>query len=74
MASVVDRLVEASGYRSALRHRDLRLLLGGQVISMTGTWAFNVALLVYVYERTHSLGWVGAAATLRVLPGFVLRP
>ena len=74
MASVVDRLVEASGYRSALRHRDLRLLLGGQVISMTGTWAFNVALLVYVYERTHSLGWVGAAATLRVLPGFVLSP
>lgn len=74
VGSVVERLVEASGYRSALRHRDLRLLLGGQVISMTGTWGFNVALLAYVYERTHSLGWVGAAAALRVLPGFVLSP
>ena len=33
------------GYRSALAHRDLRLLFGGLVTSATGTWAYNVALL-----------------------------
>jgi CRP-like cAMP-binding protein/MFS family permease len=63
-----------SGYRSALRHRDLRLLLGGLVISATGSWAYNVALLAYVYDRTHSLGWVGAAGLGRFLPALVLSP
>jgi MFS family permease len=51
--------------RSALRHRDLRLLFGGLVISASGSWAYNVALLTYVYDRTHSLGWVGAAGLAR---------
>ena len=60
-----------SGYRSALRHRDLRLLLGGLVISATGSWAYNVALLAYVYDRTHSLGWVGAAGLGRFLPALL---
>jgi MFS family permease len=71
---LLRRLSAASGYRQALRHRDLRLLLGSQVISMTGYWAYNVALLAYVYDRTHSLAWVGAASTLRLLPGLVLSP
>src|SRR5215211_5129387 len=57
-----------TGYRSALRHRDLRLLFGGLVISATGSWAYNVALLAYVYDRTHSLGWVGAARLGRFVP------
>lgn len=69
---LLRRLVFLSGYRSALRHRDVRLLLGSQVISLTGSWAYNVALLAYVYDRTHSLGWVGATSTLRLLPGLVL--
>ena len=46
------------GMRSALRHRDLKLLFGGLVISASGSWAYNVALLAYVFDRTHSLGWV----------------
>jgi MFS family permease len=60
-----------SGYRSALRHRDLRLLLGGLVISATGSWAYNVALLAYVFDRTHSLGWVGVAGLGRFLPALL---
>jgi predicted MFS family arabinose efflux permease len=60
-----------SGYRSALRHRDLRLLFGALVISATGSWAYNVALLAYVYDRTHSLGWVGAAGLGRFLPALL---
>ena len=54
------------GYRSALAHRDLRLLLAGLVISATGSWAYNVALLAFVFERTGSLGWVGAAGLVRL--------
>jgi MFS family permease len=61
-----------SGFRSVLRHRDLRLLFGGLVISTTGSWAYNVALLAYVYERTHSLAWVGAAGLGRFLPALLL--
>src|SRR5690242_18085916 len=63
-----------TGYRSALRHRDLRLLLGGLVISATGSWAYNVALLAYVYDRTHSLGWAAAAGLARFLPSLLLSP
>jgi CRP-like cAMP-binding protein/MFS family permease len=55
-------------YRSALRRRDLRRLLGGLLISTTGSWAYNVALLAFVFSRTHSLGWVGAAGLVRFVP------
>src|ERR1700722_9334527 len=59
------------GYRSALAARDLRLLFGGLIISATGSWAYNVALLAFVFDRTHSLGWVGAAGFARFVPQLV---
>jgi hypothetical protein len=59
------------GYRSALKQRDLRLLFGALVISATGSWAYNVALLAFVYARTHSLGWVGAAGVVRFVPQLI---
>jgi MFS family permease len=57
--------------RSALHHRDLKLLFGGLVISASGSWAYNVALLAYVFDRTHSLGWVGAAGLGRFVPALL---
>jgi hypothetical protein len=60
------------GYRSALAQRDLRLLLGGLVISASGTWAYNTALFAFVFVRTHSLGWVAAAGLVRLLPMLAL--
>jgi MFS family permease len=59
------------GYRSALAARDLRLLFGGLVVSATGSWAYNVALLAFVYERTHSLGWIGASGLVRFVPALL---
>ena len=59
------------GIRGALRHRDLRLLFGGLVISASGSWAYNVALLAYVFDRTGSLGWVGAAGLGRFVPALL---
>ncbi len=63
-----------SDYRAALAQRDLRLLLGALLISMSGSWAYNVALLAFVFDRTHSLGWVGAAGLVRYVPALLLSP
>ncbi len=59
-------------YRSALSRGDVRRLFGGLVISGVGTWAYNTALIAFVFERTHSLGWVGAAGLARFIPSLVL--
>lgn len=61
-------------YRSALAHRDLRLLLTAMLVSMAGSWAYNVALLAVVYERTESLAWVGAATLGRFIPQLLFSP
>jgi MFS family permease len=58
-------------YQSALAQRDLRLLLGGLIISATGSWAYNVGLLALVFSRTHSLTWVGAAGLVRFVPSLL---
>lgn len=60
------------GYRSALARRDLRLLLGAELISTAGGWAYAVALLAFVYSRTHSLAWIGATGLARMLPQLAL--
>jgi MFS family permease len=51
----------------ALRHRNFRLFLGGQIISVVGTWMQSVALSWYVYRLTNSpflLGLVGFAGQI----------
>ena len=61
-------------YRSVLRLRDFRLLTLGSAASQIGDWLYNVALLVYVFDRTHSATWVAAATMVRLLPFVVLGP
>ena len=58
----------------ALRHRNFRLFLGGQIISLAGTWMQQVALAWLVYRLTRSpflLGLVGFAGQL---PSLLLAP
>jgi CRP-like cAMP-binding protein len=55
-------------YRRVLRQRDVRRLFAALIISSTGSWAYNTVLLAFVFERTHSLGWVGAAGIVRFVP------
>ena len=38
------------------------------------TWAYNVALLAVVYDRTGSLGWVAAATLGRFVPSLLFSP
>ncbi|MHB1433473.1 MAG: MFS transporter [Streptosporangiaceae bacterium] len=63
-----DPISRRASYRSALRSPDLRVLLGSGLISASGSWAYNVALMVLLYERTHSAAWVAAGAAGRFLP------
>jgi hypothetical protein len=55
------------GYRSLFGIRDYRLLFAGLVTSMSGSWAYNVGLVVYVFNATHSPAWVAAASMARFL-------
>jgi MFS family permease len=62
------------GYRALFRNRDYRLLYSGLAISMSGSWAYNVALVVFVFNATHSAGWVAAASMTRFLTALVASP
>src|SRR6202049_463273 len=63
-----------AGYRSLFRNRDYRLLFSGLTISMSGSWAYNVALVVFVFNATHSPAWVAAASMTRFLSALVASP
>lgn len=67
------REMETGVFRS-LRHRNYKLFLSGQLISVIGMWMQSVAQAWLVYRLTGSaalLGWVGFAGQL---PLFVLSP
>jgi len=64
----------APSYRRALRNRDFRLLTGALTQSAMGDWAYNVALIVYVYNQTHSAAWVSAGTLCRMVPAFFASP
>ena len=42
--------------------------MAGYSVSAAGSWAYNIGLAVYVYDRTHSASWVGAVTIGRFLP------
>lgn len=56
---------------AALKHRDFRLLITSFAISFAGSWAYNVALAVWVFEQTGSAAWVGAATVGRFVPSLL---
>ena len=64
----------AGSIRSALRHRPFRRLLLALAVSQAGDWLYNIALLAFVYERTHSAAWVAVTTAVRVVPVVVLGP
>jgi MFS family permease len=60
------------GFRAALSYRDYRWLMLGLSVSSIGTWAYNVALYVYVYEATNSPGWAAATSVGRFVPALLM--
>lgn len=65
---------ERGSYRAALQHRDYRRVLAGLTVSQIGDWLYNVALVVFVYDATHSAAWVGIVTGLRITPYIVFGP
>ena len=66
-----ERTTGKRGLTAPLRHRDFRLLMTAFAISCAGSWAYNVALAVFVFEQTHSPAWVGAATIGRFVPSLL---
>jgi hypothetical protein len=62
-----------------LRYPGFRWLLSGLAVSQTGDWLYILALVVLVYQRTHSALWVGVttafpAAIAGIVVGSVIAP
>ncbi|HET6439030.1 MAG TPA: MFS transporter [Anaeromyxobacter sp.] len=58
----------------ALRHRNFRLFLAGQFVSLIGTWLQSVALGWLLYRLTHSAWVLGLAGFLTQIPSLLLSP
>jgi MFS family permease len=64
---------ELRGFRQAfraLRHRNFRLFVTGQIVSLVGTWMQNVAQAWLVYRLTHSELLLGTAWFCTQIPVF----
>jgi len=57
---------------SALRHRNFRLYVGGQIISLTGTWMQTVAQGWLMHRLTDSAFWLGLLGFTQFLPVMLL--
>jgi MFS family permease len=67
-------LARFAGSFRALRHRNFRLFIGGQIVSLTGTWMQQVALGWLVYRLTHSAFLLGLVGFAGQIPSLFLAP
>src|ERR1700736_4182708 len=58
----------------ALRHRNYRFFIGGQIVSLSGTWMQTVAQSWLVYRLTHSELLLGTAWFCSQIAVFALGP
>lgn len=61
-------------FRSALSHRDYRLLLSGLAVSESGNWLYAAASIIYILDATGSAAWVAAAGVVRLIPYIFFEP
>ena len=59
--------ISSSRFR-ALKHRNFQLFLGGQLVSLCGTWIQNTAQLWFVYRLTHSAALLGILGFANQVP------
>jgi MFS family permease len=60
--------LKARTFRSLRRHRNFRIFVGGQLVSLAGSWMQNIALAWLVLELSDSPLAVGALAFCRFVP------
>src|SRR5215469_16132700 len=58
----------------ALRHRNYQFFIGGQIVSLSGTWMQTVAQSWLVYRMTHSEMLLGTAWFCSQIAVFALGP
>jgi MFS family permease len=75
-AVAVESPAEPSGAHAwrALRHRNFQLFVGGQSISLIGTWMTRIATGWLVYRLTHSALLLGTVSFAGQIPTFLLAP
>ena len=61
-------------FRSALSHRDYRLLLTGLAVSESGNWLYAAASIIYILNATGSAAWVAVIGVVRLLPYVLFEP
>src|SRR5258705_1877779 len=64
----------AAALGRSLRHRNYRLYLAGQLVSVCGTWMQQVALSWLVYRLTGSATLLGVVGFASQIPIFALSP
>ena len=74
MTSISIQSPPSGTIRAALRYPAFRRLLVALAVSQIGDWLYNLALVVLVYDRTHSALWAGVTTAARVVPIVVLGP
>jgi MFS family permease len=74
MTSMTIKHAPSGTIRAALRYPDFRRLLSALAVSQVGDWLYNLALVVLVYDRTHSPLWAGLTTAARVVPVVALGP
>mgnify|MGYP001187796453 FL=1 len=62
------------GVFRAFQHRNFRLFIIGQLLSLIGTWAQRLGVAWLAWELTHSPFWVGATAFTGLFPGVLAGP
>ena len=62
------------GIVRALRHRNYRLFVAGQIVSLCGTFLTQTAMVYLVYKLTNSGKLLGLTAFAGQVPSFVLTP
>jgi MFS family permease len=60
------------GLWAGLKHRDYRYFIGAFTTSAIGSWAYNVALAVWLIDATGSAGWVAGSTIARFAPALVM--
>ena len=56
----------------ALKHRNFQLFIGGQLVSLIGTWVQNTAQLWFIYQLTGSAALLGVFGFMNQIPMLLL--
>ena len=56
----------------ALKHRNFQLFIGGQLVSLCGTWIQNTAQLWFIYRLTGSAALLGIFGFMNQIPMLLL--